>query len=417
MKKPDFEFLGLRRNALVFMTTSLFLGMGNQISRAFLDLYAREYLGAPILVLGLFGTIQGLLRLILVVPIGYWSDIIGHHRKWLMVAGDAISTVAFFIYAIAGNWVWLIPGIFLETGYNITIPVGNAIIFDSINPEKRGLAMATRSLTTMLPSTFVPILAGLYLDSVGMAAGMPLLFIIGGLFRVVGTLGRALFIKEQKMDFNAKALTSSDTRVTGGKITKMVSEMLGPVISTKMLQIMVVISAIGAIGISVTSRLQAIYATEVIGLNTAEWGLVVGMAQTVGAILRIPLGKLADIFGRRKCILIDYIVRPVYFLGFAYSQSFWQVFLVNTLHDLSGEAGAPAWQAMIIDITPRGSRGRVNGVFSMVSALTATIFPSLGAFLWVTYGPIWAYVMCSAGEALGVLLIYFFLKEPEHREK
>jgi len=85
---------------------------------------------------------------------------------------------------------------------------------------------------------------------------------------------------------------------------------------------MIIIAAIGAIGISVTSRLQAVYAVEVIGLNTAEWGLVIGVSQTIGVLLRIPLGRLAGILGRRKCILIDYIVRPFYFLGFAYSRSF-----------------------------------------------------------------------------------------------
>ena len=32
MDRHEIEILGLRRNALVFMATSLFLGIGNQIS-------------------------------------------------------------------------------------------------------------------------------------------------------------------------------------------------------------------------------------------------------------------------------------------------------------------------------------------------------------------------------------------------
>jgi len=56
-----------------------------------------------------------------------------------MVAGDGVSTLAFFIFAVAGNWVWLLLGIFLEAGYSVTIPVGNAIITDSINPDSEYL--------------------------------------------------------------------------------------------------------------------------------------------------------------------------------------------------------------------------------------------------------------------------------------
>jgi len=52
----------------------------------------------------------------------------------------------------------------------------------------------------------------------------------------------------------------------------------------------------------------------------------------------------------------------------------------------------------------------------MVSALTSSIFPSLGAYLWVTYCPIFAYYLCAVGESLAVLLIYLTLKEPADRE-
>lgn len=414
MDKSEVEFLGLRRNALVFTITSFFLGIGTRISSGtFLSQYAR-YLGAPILILGLFGTIQGLIRVILVAPLGYLSDRIGYRRKWIVVAGDVLCVLAYFIYASASSWIWLILGLIFESGIQVVNPVGNAMVADSINPEKRGMAIAARNLTIMLPSTFAPVLGGIFLDSIGMEKGMPLLFIIGGLFRLSGTLVRAVFLKEEKGQL--RRLEEIPSGTMKARIRRGVSDMFNPLLSMKTLRTMAIVSLIGAAGLSVVRRFQAVYVTEVLGLTNAEWGFVTGTAQAVGAILRIPIGKLTDILGRRKCILIDYIFRPIYFVGLANATNFSHILFLNTLYDLSGEAGSPAWQALMMDLTPRGSRGRTEGSFAMVTGLTDMFFPTVGAFLWEAYGPEWSFYLCGVAESIAVLTIFLFLKEPKHRE-
>lgn len=180
MEKSKFEFFGLRRNALVITITSLFLSIGRTLVQTFIYSYAM-HLGAPIIVLGLYGTIQGLSRIFLVAPLGYLGDRVGHHRKWIVATCDALSALAYFTYAAANSWIWLIPGIILETGIPLANPALSAILADSINPEKRGVAYATRTLTIMIGRAFAPFLGGLLLDSMGMEHGMYVLFIIGGL--------------------------------------------------------------------------------------------------------------------------------------------------------------------------------------------------------------------------------------------
>lgn len=72
---------------------------------------------------------------------------------------------------------------------------------------------------------------------------------------------------------------------------------------------------------------------------------------------------------------MDYAVRPVFFVVFAHARNFVEVLMLSTLYDLSEETVSPAWQALIIDVTPRGSKDRVHGVFGFVKALTESIFP------------------------------------------
>ncbi|MFH0749173.1 MAG: MFS transporter [Candidatus Bathyarchaeota archaeon] len=413
--KSQIELFGLRKNALVITTTSFILGIGRLMVSTFFNQYAL-YLGAPVLVLGLFSTIQGLVRVLLAAPLGYLGDRIGKHRRWIMIAGDAFSALAYFLYILANNWVLLIPGLICESAWPVTAPVKSAIVSDSINPEKRGMALATRALTIGLPGTFAPFFGGVLLDSLGLAQGMPVLLIIAGLFRVGGTVCEILFVKEDKEQFRKTIQTSQEVG-SGGRIKEAVSDMFGPFIANRTLQTMAIISFAGYIGVSVVNRLQSVYVTNIIGLTMTEWGLVIGVGTTVGALIRIPLGKLTDIIGRKKCILIDYSVRPIYFLGFTLATGFTPVLLLNVLNNFSGETGSPAWQALLIDSTPRGTRGRVHGVFTMVSAVSESIFPSLTVFLWATYGPNWAFYLPGLIDTLLLVTIYLFLKEPKQREK
>lgn len=193
--------------------------------------------------------------------------------------------------------------------------------------------------------------------------------------------------------------------------------MFEPLISTKTLQVMAIVAFASAIGMGVLTRFQTVYAENVIGLSHAEWGLVVGISIAIGTLIRIPLGKLTDIVGRRKCILIDYSVRPIYFVAFANAKNFTQVLLLNSLNNLTEEAGMPAWEALMIDVTPRGKRARVSGAFGMIQGICDAIFPSVAALLWASFGPTWAFYFPAFVEALAFLVIYFFLAEPKRREE
>jgi len=416
VSKPQIEFLGLRKNALVITTSSFFLGIGRLMVATFFNHYAL-YIGAPVIVLGLFSTVQGLVRIFLAAPLGYLGDRVGNRRKWIMVMGDALSALAYFVYIGVNSWVLLIPGLILESAWPVTSPVKSSILSDSINPEKRGIALATRALTIGLPGTFAPFVGGVLLDSMGMAQGMPVLLMIAGLFRAIGTLFEAILIKENKTQTqNYEAKTEIEIGILG-RIKNPVLDMFGPFSSIKTLRVMAIISFAGYIGVSVINRFQSVYVTNVIGLRKTEWGLISGISLAVGALIRIPLGKLTDVFGRKKCILIDYFIRPIYFLTFARATGFNTVLLLNILNNFSGEAGAPAWQALLLDITPRGSRGRVHGVFSMIQAASMSVFPGISAFLWDVYGAEWAFYLPGIIDALTLVAIYLFLKEPKEAER
>ncbi len=410
MAKNELEVLGLRKNALVITATSFFLGIGRLMVATFFYEYATRELGAPILVLGLFGTIQGVAKVLLITPLGYLSDRVGHMRKWIVVAGDCLSVLCYLTYAMAGDWFWLIPGIILETSFPIVNPVLTAIVSDSINPKKRGMALATRAVTTIIPGTFTPVLGGIVLDTLGMREGMHILFLVAALFRGIGTIGRTLFIHEEKKDV-VKASAEA-----GKKAKNPLLDMFEPLLANRTLQVMALVSFASYIGMSVLNRFQNVFAQSVIGLTATEWGVVTTVSMTVGALVRIPLGKLADVAGRRTCILIDYAVRPIFFASLANAKDFTHLLILNNLNNISGETGLPAWEALIIDIAPRGSRGRAHAAFATIQSLSEAIFPSVAAFLWDVHGPAWAFYLPAASDTLALFIVYLFLKEPKQRE-
>jgi MFS family permease len=63
------------------------------------------------------------------------------------------------------------------------------------------------------------------------------------------------------------------------------------------------------------------------GLSFFEYGLLIGFREIVINIMEIPSGALADVYGRRRCMVISFCAYIVSFLVFGFGVSLWQLFL------------------------------------------------------------------------------------------
>lgn len=408
--KKKREILGLKGNALVLTLTQFLITCGMFLTNPFWSLYVLE-LGASIAELGLFSLITGLVPALFLAPMGYLGDRMS--RKKLLIIGTLVSGVGTLMKAFATNWVELIPGMMIGSLITIINPVSQAFIAEDILPSERGKAYATRFTLLMIPGTFTPTVAGIFIDVVGFEMGMRyMLFLNAGMqFLMVGLILR--FLKEGR----SSSIVKPRIQLKFSSFRRILSEIFRPLFSNKMIQVMMLGSTASAFSMGMMMRYQSVYVVDVVGLTKTDWGLITSWIAIVRILTRIPLGGLADRWGRRISILISYCLQPLCIFTLAFTRDFLTVFLSMVARILVFNVGISAWQAMIVDVTPSNVRGTVFGSMGTVQMFSQSVAPILGSLVWDTFSPEWIFYLSALGRVFSAGVLLKFLKEPKEREK
>ena len=390
------------RNALVLsVTESVGQGVLFLVS-PFWALFVLE-IGASLPVLGFLGFILGLTRIALQPPVGYLTDRVG--RKRLVVWGGLVASFAPFIYFFATRWEHLVPGVVLEAFTNIVLPARQAMFADSVEPKRRATAFAAIHTFFAVFSMTMPVVGGFLLERVGFLPGMRVFFLVSGVTMLLASIGRWRLLRE---DFVYQPGSGEDR-----DIRRVFIDMFEPVRTLKALRVVLLGAFLYSLAVGVLNQYSVVYATDVIGLSTAQWGLVVGGMGVVGILTRLPTGRMIDRFGRRISLLLSYTVRPFFILVFTIATGFRQVLLIQMLDNLFGYAQQPALEALVMDIASKERRGRTYGVMNMVPGVALTVSPLIEAGLWERVGAPWPFYFSALASALAAAVVFTFLREPE----
>jgi len=112
---------------------------------------------------------------------------------------------------------------------------------------------------------------------------------------------------------------------------------------------------------------------------------VMGMSLTFNAIYTIfagPLGALSDRIGRRKLVISGWIAYGLVYLGFAFSQTGWQVWTLFALYGLYYAATEGTARALVADLVPESNRGTAYGLFNAAIGITALPASLIAGLLW-----------------------------------
>jgi MFS family permease len=398
------SFLGMGRNALVLsVTESVGQGILFLVS-PFWALFVLD-IGASLPVLGFLGFILGLTRIALQPPVGYLTDRIG--RKRLVVWGGFVASFAPFIYFFATRWEHLVPGVVLEAFTNIVLPARQAMFADSVEPERRATAFAAIHTLFAVFSMTMPVLGGFLLERVGFLPGMRVFFLVSGVTMLLASIGRWRFLRE---DFVHQPGPGEERG-----IRRVFLDTFEPVRTLRALRVVLLGAFLYSLAVGVLTQYGVVYATGVIGLSTAQWGLVVGGMGVVGILTRLPIGRMIDRFGRKISLLLSYSIRPLFILVFTVATGFRQVLLIQMVDNLFAYVQQPALEALVTDIASKERRGRTYGVMNMVPGVALTVSPLIGAALWEGVGAAWPFYFSALASALAAVVVFAFLREPEER--
>lgn len=378
--------------------------------QAFFSLYLMNELGATIEAVGIVSLVQNTALLLYHFPAGMLADKIG--RKKIIMLGCASQVIPSILFLSATTWVQVIPAFILFPA-PWWIQANNALIAESLPSKQRGIGFGVSTVVSFLPAqVFPPVISGWVTDTIGLAKGTRVFLICFLIAHMITLLFQARFITETLgVERRGKFLS---LRGHLSQFTKL----------PKTLYAMLAVSCFSGIVMRMIMPFLAVYGVDVIGLSKTQWGLIMMVEGLISCGLSLPGGILADKIGRKPLILLSRVIAPTGRLGLAFSHTFTQALVAQLIYGLGGTLGgptggmgAPAWQALMADLTPASKRASVMGLIGTISGLIGAPFSVVGGYLWNNYYPALPLQMSFPLEIIPTLILYLLGKEPEVKEK
>ena len=385
----DRKFFGFGKNVFVAGLVSFFMDVSSEMIYPLVPLFLANVLGVNKSVIGLIEGIAESTASLLKVFSGWLSDRIGN-RKWLMAVGYGISTLSRPIIALAIGWHHVMGSRFMDRfGKGVRTAPRDAIIAESSEKTHLGRAFGFhRSMDTM-----------------GAVVGPALAFFLLGLFSnnyrmvfwlsmipgAIAVLLIIFFIKEKKKT----SLPHSER----------------PKLTLKhfdwKFKFFVAIATLFAIGNS--SDVFLILRAQQVGIPALMIPIVYLLFNLIYSLSAIPAGIAADRFGRKRVILLGFVLFAILYYGFAIAENTATIWVLFGLYGLFMGLTEGIQKAFLVTIIPSDFKATAFGVYN--TAVGLAMFPAslIGGWLWDHVSPAATFYYGAITASLSAVLFVVFI--------
>jgi len=285
----------------------------------------------------------------------------------LLITGYGIATSVFFmgiIHSVFGLFILrMIMG--FVTGF---IPTSIALISKQTPKSEAGKTLGTLQMGNVAGSLFGPILGGMLADNVG----FQYTFVITSISVMIATTVVFFGIKEIKQQSEVKK-----------KIPRTQKDVIKQILSRKMLVMVMVIALLIQVGIFSIQPLLALYVSDL--THATSIALLSGLAFSAtgfgNLLLTRQWGKLGDIIGYEKVLLILLILASILIIPQALVTELWQLVGLRFLYGMVVGGMIPCVTAYIRIEAPLEMQGEILGYNQSFRFLGNVIGPALGGFV------------------------------------
>jgi len=139
------------------------------------------------------------------------------------------------------------------------------------------------------------------------------------------------------------------------------------------------------------------------GAQASDLSWILNAYTVVYAVLLVPAGRFADLYGRKRMFLIGLVIFLAASLGCGLSGQVWVLIVFRALQAVGAAALLPASLAVVLGAFPPERRAVAVSLWGAVSALGAAVGPSVGSWLIELGGWPWAFYL---NLPLGVISVW-----------
>lgn len=361
-----------------------------------LPLLARD-LGADPPLVGLVVGASTLTGIVLKLPAGAWSDVLG--RRTLLVAGALTFATVPFVYLSVSGLRLLIAVRFLHGGATALFgPVASASLSDLAPAHRRATWLSTYSTAQGAGQAIGPVLAG-YLITFGR---FDMAFILAGL---IG-LSTPLIVARWPIERHDGARP---------RPWRQFAEGIKEVVGERRILLTSVAQAAQFVLNGTLNAFLPLYARDVAELSAADVGWLFGLQIVTTLAIRPVIGMASDRLGRRGIIFAGLVICSTAVWMISIAWTFRGLLPAVLIYGAGVAVTTAATGAYITDIAGRARYGAAHGVFGTIYDVGDAAGPILAGLLV----SVWGYTSMFRSMALAAIIIaftFYFLSGSPERE-
>lgn len=383
------SLLALERNTLAVVGAMFCMALGENLWRRFLPKYL-EALGAPIVAIGVYGSVEDALDGLYQYPGGRASDRWGRRRALLVFV--ALAAVGYVVLAAAPAWPVVFVGLlFIMCWTSMASPTLFAVVGDALPAGRRSVGFSVQAILRRVPILVAPALGGALIGLIGLRAGVR----AGLVASVALALVTLAVVRRMRLDRPAAAVPA-DVRTVWRSLPVPLRRLLLSDIFIRTCEGMVDVFLV-------------IYAVNVVGIGAPAFGGLIGIQTATVILCSLPAAHLADRLGRKPFVIATFVAFACFPLAVVAATSLAGLaaaFVVGGLREI----GEPARKALILDLIRPELRARGVGLYYLLRSLAIAPAATAGGLLWQS-SPTLPFLLAGAIGFVGVLVFTLTVEE------
>ncbi|MDD2522024.1 MAG: MFS transporter [Anaerolineaceae bacterium] len=390
----------LPQNVWAVSLTSFLMDISSEMVLNVLPLFLSNVLGVKTNIIGLIEGVAEATSSVLKVFSGWLSDKIGS-RKWLAVLGYALSALSKPFFYFANTWERIAAIRWTDrVGKGIRTAPRDALVADTVQPHHRGLAFGLHRAA----------------DSAGAMLGILIAAFV--VWRVQST--DAAF---QQKTFQTIVLVSIFPAVlavialaVGTRDVKVGKAGAAPRITFKGLgkNFLIFMIIVGIFDLGNSSDAFLVLRAQERGMSVLHILLMLAVFNLIYAEISTPAGILSDKIGRKKLIIVGWLIYALIYLGFALAGTAVHIVLLYVAYGFYYGLTYGTAKAMVGDLVPAELRGTAYGSYNAVlgildfpaSLIAGILWSGVGS--WTGFGPSAPFYFGAALALIAAILFLFW---------
>jgi MFS family permease len=322
--------------------------------------------------MGFIAAASTVVGIVVSLPAGILSDIIGR-RRVILIAAAVFATAPFLYLAVSLPWHLVLVRIYHGLATAILGPVAMAAVADTFD-QGRGERMGWYSSATMVGRSLAPIVGGALI----FGEDFRWVYVATG---IAGTLALLAALRVPLSTAHSGAVGAALKRERG-EIWADIKDILTHrgILATS------VIEAVQYFAFGCVEVFLVVFLSEEAGFSPVEIGLLLAV-QTVVVILTKPwMGRLGDRRGRVPMVVAGMVLGGAAMAVMTQTQNYLVLGVLIGLFGLGLATVTASSAALVADLARATNRGGALGVLSSVMDIGHSTGPMAGGLLIAAYG-------------------------------